>query len=143
MSLADVLAARLPRRAWQRLSGGNGAKGQRYYDWAWVTITSSSPGCRWLLIRRHPHSGELAFYRCYAPEPATLAACLQIAAPGARGAEPFHHFGQSRSASACRTARRTLPAGMASARAATTHCEGVQNWVLWRGGRPIRRPRGE
>jgi SRSO17 transposase len=40
---ADVLAARLPRRAWQRLSAGNGAKGQRYYDWAWVTITSSSP----------------------------------------------------------------------------------------------------
>jgi SRSO17 transposase len=29
---ADVLAARLPRRAWQRLSAGNGAKGQRYYD---------------------------------------------------------------------------------------------------------------
>jgi SRSO17 transposase len=76
---ADVLAARLPRRAWQRLSAGNGAKGQRYYDWAWVTITTSSPGCRWLLIRRHPRSGELAFYRCYAPEPATLAALVKTA----------------------------------------------------------------
>src|SRR3954466_4248137 len=28
---ADVLAAALPRRAWQRLSAGSGAKGQRYY----------------------------------------------------------------------------------------------------------------
>jgi SRSO17 transposase len=35
---ADELAARLPKRAWQRLSAGKGAKGQRYYDWAW--------GCR-------------------------------------------------------------------------------------------------
>ena len=68
-----------PRRAWQRLSAGNGAKGQRYYDWAWVTVTGSSPGCRWLLIRRHPRTGELAFYRCYAPQPATLAALVKIA----------------------------------------------------------------
>ena len=31
---ADELAAGLPKRAWQRLSAGPGAKGQRYYDWA-------------------------------------------------------------------------------------------------------------
>ena len=37
---ADQLAARLPERAWQRLSAGKGAKGHRYYDWAWVTISS-------------------------------------------------------------------------------------------------------
>jgi len=29
---ADELAAGLPRQAWQRLSAGHGAKGQRYYD---------------------------------------------------------------------------------------------------------------
>jgi SRSO17 transposase len=39
---ADDLAACLPRQAWQRLSAGKGAKGQRYYDWAWVTV--SHPG---------------------------------------------------------------------------------------------------
>ena len=33
---ADEIAAGLPRRAWQRLSAGAGAKGQRYYDWALV-----------------------------------------------------------------------------------------------------------
>jgi SRSO17 transposase len=32
---ADQLAARLPRRAWQRLSAGQGAKGHRWYDSAW------------------------------------------------------------------------------------------------------------
>jgi SRSO17 transposase len=62
---ADELAARLPRRAWQRLSAGDGAKGHRWYDWAWITISEPEPGCRWLLIRRNRHTGELAFYRCY------------------------------------------------------------------------------
>ena len=32
------LAARLPRRGWQRYSAGAGAKGHRYYDWAWLAI---------------------------------------------------------------------------------------------------------
>ena len=40
---ADELAARLPRRAWQRLSAGTGAKGQRWYDWAWITISADAP----------------------------------------------------------------------------------------------------
>ena len=40
---ADALAADLPRRAWQRLSAGAGAKGQRYYDWAWITLTPTTP----------------------------------------------------------------------------------------------------
>jgi SRSO17 transposase len=76
---AGHLAARLPKRAWQRLSAGKGAKGQRYYDRAWVTIGHPGPEGRWLLIRRHPRTGELAFYRCYAPQPVTLAALVAIA----------------------------------------------------------------
>jgi SRSO17 transposase len=76
---ADELAARLPKRAWQRLSAGKGAKGHRWYDWAWAAITDISPGCRWLLIRRHPRTGELAFYRCYAPQPVTLATLVKTA----------------------------------------------------------------
>jgi SRSO17 transposase len=39
---ADELTASLPRRAWQRLSAGPGAKGQRYYDWALITLTPTS-----------------------------------------------------------------------------------------------------
>jgi len=33
------LAVRLPSAAWQRLSAGNGAKGQRLYEWAPVETT--------------------------------------------------------------------------------------------------------
>jgi SRSO17 transposase len=76
---ADNLAARLPRRAWQRLSAGKGAKGHRYYDWAWVTITTSAPGWRWLLIRRNRRTRKLAFYRCYAPQPVPLVTLVKIA----------------------------------------------------------------
>jgi hypothetical protein len=36
---ADVLARKLPKRAWQKLSAGRGAKGHRFYDWA----SSTSP----------------------------------------------------------------------------------------------------
>ena len=64
---AEQIAAQLPKRAWQRLSAGKGAKGHRYYDWAWITINDSSPGCRCLLIRRNRHTRELAFYRSTPP----------------------------------------------------------------------------
>ncbi len=38
----DQVAATLPVRAWQRLSAGAGAKGYRYYDWAWVDSPSTA-----------------------------------------------------------------------------------------------------
>jgi SRSO17 transposase len=73
------LAARLPRRAWQRCSAGEGAKGYRYYDWAWAGIDPGRPGHRWLLIRRNRRTRELAFYRCYSPRPVPLAALVKVA----------------------------------------------------------------
>ena len=76
---ADQLAAVLPRAAWQRCSAGPGAHGHRYYNWAWVTITSGQTGHRWLLIRRHPRTGDLAFYRCYAPRRVPLGTLVQVA----------------------------------------------------------------
>jgi SRSO17 transposase len=79
---ADAIAQRLPRRAWQRLSAGAGSKGPRYYDWAWIsfpTANAECPGQRWLLIRRNNATGELAFYRCYAPRPVPLATLVRIA----------------------------------------------------------------
>ena len=89
---ADELATGLPRRAWHRLSAGPGAKGERFYDWAW--ISHPGPAQRadrtepdepldtrswWLLIRRHRHTGELAFYRCYSPEPVPLRQLVRVA----------------------------------------------------------------
>jgi SRSO17 transposase len=76
---ADVLARRLPRSAWQRHSAGQGAKGCRYYDWAWITIDPGRPGHRWLLIRRNRTTKELAYYRCYAPRPVSLATLVKVA----------------------------------------------------------------
>jgi hypothetical protein len=49
-----IAAAALPRRAWQRMSAGQGSKGPRFYDWAWITIDARAApaGQRSLLIRR-------------------------------------------------------------------------------------------
>jgi SRSO17 transposase len=73
---ARKIAARLPRRAWQRYSAGEGAKGYRYYDWAWLAIDPGRPAHRWLLIRRNRRTGELAFYRCHSPGHVPLAALV-------------------------------------------------------------------
>jgi SRSO17 transposase len=77
-SATRQLAARLPRRAWQRYSAGAGAKGHRYYDWAWLAIDPGPAGHRWLLIRRNSRTRELAFYRCYSPRRVPLAALVTI-----------------------------------------------------------------
>ena len=54
-------------------------RGSRWYDWAWTAIRARQPGCRQLLIRRNRATGELAFYRCYAQHPVTLAALVKVA----------------------------------------------------------------
>jgi hypothetical protein len=76
------LVRRLPKRAWQRLSAGKGAKGHRFYDWAWIRLAGGHDepfGHRWLLVRRHRRTGELAFYRCYAPGQVPLAVLVRVA----------------------------------------------------------------
>jgi SRSO17 transposase len=86
---ADKLAAGLPRRAWHRLSAGSGAKGERYYDWAWIAhadparragpAEAADAQCWWLLIRRNRDTGELAFYRCYCPHVVPLRELVRVA----------------------------------------------------------------
>jgi len=76
---ARAIAARLPRRAWQRYSAGPGAKGHRWYDWAWAAIDPGRPGHRYLLIRRSRQTGELAFYRCCSPRPVPLPVLVKVA----------------------------------------------------------------
>jgi SRSO17 transposase len=81
---ADAVAARLPKRAWQRHSAGTGAKGERLYDWALIDTvdTTADPqdvGCHWLLIRRNRRTGELAFYRAFSPTPVPLSALVRVA----------------------------------------------------------------
>lgn len=77
---AKTLARRLPARAWNRLSAGTGAKGHRWYDWALIDIADSEvSGDQALLVRRSISTGELAFYRCYAPTPVPLATFVAVA----------------------------------------------------------------
>ena len=78
---ADQIPATLPPTAWQPLSCGPGAKGDRVYDWALLALTppTTDTGCWWLLIRRHRRRGELAFYRCYAPQPVPLHVLVTVA----------------------------------------------------------------
>jgi len=78
----DQIAAGLPKQAWQRVSAGNGAKGYRYYDWAFITLpqaTDEHAGHHWLLIRRNRTTGELAFYLCWSPEPVPLHHLVAVA----------------------------------------------------------------
>lgn len=61
---ADELARMAPKRGWQRLSAGQGNKGQRLYDWLLI-----DPGndIHQLLIRRSiSKPRELAYYEAYA-----------------------------------------------------------------------------
>nr|WP_211128009.1 IS701 family transposase [Streptomyces yatensis] len=74
---ADTLAARLPATAWQRHSAGNGAKGPRHYDWAWIHIGTDDH--RHLLVRRNRTTGGLAFYLSWSPAPVALAELVRIA----------------------------------------------------------------
>jgi SRSO17 transposase len=79
LSAAEV-AARAADRHWHRYRAGEGAKGPRWYAWAWTRIDEGeAQGHRWLLIRRNLTTEELAFYRCYAPTPKPLMALIKIA----------------------------------------------------------------
>jgi hypothetical protein len=87
---ADALAAEVPKRAWQCVSTGRGAKGHRLYDWAFIRLGhGGGAGQHWLLIRRSHTTGELAFYRCYLPCPVPLATLVRVAGQRWRIEEAF------------------------------------------------------
>lgn len=77
----DALAAALPPDAWQRHSAGDGAKGPRVYDWAYVPHAGAAPGWQLgLLVRRSVAApDDLAFYLTHAPETTPLAALVRVA----------------------------------------------------------------
>lgn len=75
----DDLAHALAPQAWSRHSAGPGAKGPRWYSWAMVDLSEPTPGRRSVLIRRNETTGELAYYRCYSPDPVGLATLVTVA----------------------------------------------------------------
>jgi SRSO17 transposase len=86
----DQITAGLSEHCWSRYSAGAGAKGPRFYDWAFVALhPDDGPGHRWLLIRRHPDHGELAYYHCCSPDPAPLTELVRVAGARWRIEESF------------------------------------------------------
>jgi SRSO17 transposase len=79
---ASTLAQALPAKAWQRLSAGAGAKGERLYDWARVRLArlQAPPWAHWLLVRRRcKDPTDLAYYVVFAPQDTTLATLARVA----------------------------------------------------------------
>ncbi len=78
-----LLAALLPDEAWVVLSAGEGSKGPRLYEWAWLQLSdeteAASERTRWVLIRRSlSDRSERAYYRVYGPATTTLAEVVRV-----------------------------------------------------------------
>ena len=72
----------VPAKGWRRLSAGDGAKGPRLYDWAWLPYQSdTAPGWqKGLLIRRSLAAPDkLAFYLTLAPAATSLEELVRVA----------------------------------------------------------------
>jgi SRSO17 transposase len=89
---AKALAGLAAPHSWERRSAGDGAHGERLYDWTVLTLdTTGLPDGwgHWLLVRRqiNPPPGkdpELAFYRCAGPVTTPVPELIRVA--GARWA---------------------------------------------------------
>ncbi|WP_041231789.1 IS701 family transposase [Deinococcus peraridilitoris] len=78
------LFAELGKSSWQRRSAGVGSKGEREFDWAWISFRSlgltddlrpanASGFDKWILARRSVDKPEeMAYYRVFAPIGTTL-----------------------------------------------------------------------
>ncbi len=78
-----LVAALLPDEAWVALSAGEGSKGPRLYEWAWLQLPGETEAtnerARWVLIRRSlSDRSERAYYRVYGPATTTLAEVVRV-----------------------------------------------------------------
>lgn len=64
----DAIAHSLPALAWERISAGQGSKGERLYDWTMIRSGEEDGWSHGLLVRRSiEEQPEHAFYRFHAP----------------------------------------------------------------------------
>jgi SRSO17 transposase len=78
----EALAKALPGEAWQRLSAGSGAKGERLCDRAWARLfrLQEPPWDHWLLVRRSiADPTDLAYFVGFGPDDTTLATLARVA----------------------------------------------------------------
>jgi SRSO17 transposase len=93
---AEEIAQELAPSAWQRLSAGDGTKGARLHDWAYLELADldaadydkrrSGRWTRGLLIRRNIADDELAFFTTWCPAGTKIDALVRV--EGHRWAEP-------------------------------------------------------
>jgi SRSO17 transposase len=72
----------VPSSNWQRLSAGDGAKGPRFYDWAYLPnpVDAAAGWQKGLLIRRKiKKPTEFTFYLTFAPVATPLAVLVRVA----------------------------------------------------------------
>jgi SRSO17 transposase len=78
-----LLAALLPPDAWVVLSAGEGSKGPRLYEWAWLQLPEQeeqSGRARWILIRRSlSDASKRAYYRAAGPAQTRLPELVRVA----------------------------------------------------------------
>ncbi len=85
---ADEIAQSLDPSAWQRLSAGQGTKGARLHDWAYLELADldaceyveerSGLWTRGLLIRRNIADGDLAFFATWCPAGTDIQALVSV-----------------------------------------------------------------
>jgi len=85
---AEEIAKGLEPSAWQRLSAGEGTKGPRLYDWAYLELADlnadqyggSATGVwtRGLLIRRSLSDGECAYFTTWCPAGTTIETLVTV-----------------------------------------------------------------
>ena len=85
---AEEIARDLEPSAWVRLSAGQGSKGERLYDWAYLELAElaadeydpdrSGLWTRGLLIRRSLNDGALAFFSTWCPAGTGIATLVKV-----------------------------------------------------------------
>src|SRR4051794_31648620 len=85
---AEEIAKGLEPAAWQRLSAGEGTKGPRFYDWAYLELAdldaaeyggrATGSWTRGLLIRRSLSDGECAYFTTWCPAGTTIETLVAV-----------------------------------------------------------------
>jgi len=70
---AKAVLPHLKANAWKKISCGLGSKGERFYQWALVSINCPHPSYhRWLLIRQSLKEKDISFYLVFGPASLSL-----------------------------------------------------------------------
>jgi SRSO17 transposase len=85
---AAKIAENLPKNAWRRLSAGEGTKGPRLHDWAYLELADldgvqynsalTGQWTRGLLIRRNIADSDLAFFSTWCPKGAPMEKLVSV-----------------------------------------------------------------